>query len=138
MDWDEDYGDEFISFKDGTQADMTIYSPNRKVLYLEPNWSTLTEYINQWNKTRRKMKVFEILPHFKSPLAYDEIKTLDNIWLDMGARLYKAVLPFAKKGTKYIRIIKDANPIDKFDTWYTVFIYKPTHQKTLPKKKTGK
>jgi len=140
MEWDDEFGYEFLKFDSSNQQQIANWSPNKTILFLEPNWDTLDEYTNQWNKVRRRLVIKnQIESRLGTPFEHDKIKELQNTWLDLGARLYKALLPFAIKKQKYIKIIKDSNPNDKFDTWYNVQAYKPSFQaKVKPKTKSGK
>lgn len=138
MKWDDDYGFEFVKFKPTSMLDTPNPSPNLFVIYIKPIWDTLSEYVNQWGKTRRKLMVKTISRSVESPLDNDSVNDVDNLWLDMGARLYKALLPFAKKAEKYLKVLKSVNPLDKFDTWYTATSYSFVIQKALPVKKAKK
>jgi len=137
--WDDDNFDlEFISFAKATQDDVALLSGNQTIMYVEVLWDTITDYTNTWNKKRKRVAVHKIERCINTPKTQDEVIPYE-LWLDMGARLFKEIKKHADKKPKYLRIIKDSNPLDKFDTWYHSYPYKLVKQEkitSLTKKKS--
>lgn len=69
-----------------------------------------------------------------TPYSEDRIIPHDDLWLDMGARLFRVMKEAKEKKYRYIMLTKTTNPMDKFDTWYNVCEYKMQKQTKLTKK----
>lgn len=144
MSWDDDdFGNEYAKFVRATALDdIGQYDGNVDVLHCEVLYNTLKDYTSQWNKKRKKAEVNPITVHFGTPYDQDIVHYDGGIWLDMGARLFKAVKKAKQENWKYIRIMKISNPNDKFDVQYYVSNYKLLVQskidKELPKKTVKK
>ena len=133
MSWSDDgYDDEFISFQETTYNDVIEPSPNKRIIYVRVFWTDIKDYVNQWNKNRKKVRVHKITRCQGTPFDSDFEVDYD-LWLDLGARLFRELkrLQGTKPRPKYIRVVKDMNPLDKFDTWYHAEPYKLQKQKIL-------
>jgi hypothetical protein len=135
---DDDFGQEFIKFRESNQFNCVSHSPNTTVLFIRPDYSSILPYENQWRKKRKKIRVQEIRIMAGTPNIEDQIISDGDVWLDMGARLYKAVKEAFKNKWDCIQLVKRSNPMDKFDVWYAVNEYKIQKQKTIPKKTSAK
>lgn len=130
MSWDDnDFGMEYAKFTKATILDDTLATDDSEVLYCQVLWDTIEKYKNNWNKNRMKVRVNPIRLCRNTPYASDEVDEKENLWLDMGARLYGELKKLADKRPKYIKILKESNPRDKFDTWYKAREYKLVEQK---------
>lgn len=126
MSWEDDnFGSEFIKFRQTVKMDnfFSTVSPNHFVIYIKPIYDSIVDYENAWRKKRKKIRVREIILAQKEELS-DDISRNENLWLDMGARLFNCLKEHAIKKTKYLVITKSINPLDKFDTWYEAKEYK--------------
>ena len=133
MSWeDEDYGHEFANFKEASFADNPFdYDGQVTVLYCEILYDTLNDYINRWNKNRKKVRINNIVLAAGTPYDSDFVRSDGIIWLDMGARLFNAVKKAKDNKWSTVKILKISNPKDKFDVQYYISEYKLKEQKTL-------
>lgn len=132
MSWDDDtYCVEFAKFVPADQPDQLMYEGNLDVLYCEVLYNTLEDYTSQWNKQRKRVQVRVIARCEYTPRKSDYVDYNGIIYLDMGARLFRAIRSAKEKKFRYVKIIKHSNPRDKFDTHYFVSEYKLKEQKTL-------
>ena len=132
MSWDDDdYGNEFAKFREASIMDYADADSNTFVLYCEILYETLKDYISRWNKKRKKVQVYNIILAFGTPYDSDTVDLNDGIYLDLGARLYKAIKQAQSEKWKYVKIIKITNPNDKFDVHYYVSEYKLKVQKAI-------
>lgn len=142
MTWDDsDFGIEYAKFEKATLLDSAMTTENTYVLYCEILWDTIDDYTNQWNKKRKKVRVNPIILSDRTPYISDEVRLNENLYLDMGSRLFSCLKELAKKKPKYVKIIKEINPRNKFDVDYTATSYKLKIQKDLAsntKKKAAK
>jgi hypothetical protein len=135
MTWEDDTFDiEYASFQKATNDDVALLSPNQTVGYFRIHWDSVQDYVNTWNKKRKRVMVNKIDRYPEGLRRNDDINEYD-LWLDMGARLFKELKKHAPNKPKYLRIIKDSNPLDKFDTWYHAYVYKLVKFKTVTPKK---
>lgn len=135
MSWeDDDFGIEYAKFVKATLLDDSLCTENTDVLYAEILWDTIDDYTNQWNKNRKKVRINPITLSDRTPYESDIVHVNENLWLDMGSRLFNALKVHANKKPKYVKILKDSNPRDKFDVQYNVIPYKLKIQKTIKKK----
>lgn len=132
---DEEFGKEFAKFNPADISDSTLYEGNISVIYCKPDYKSIVEITNQWNKRRKQIAIYPIRRAFNTPYESDEIMNNSNLFLDMGARLYNAMKEANMKNYKYIKILKIASPVDKFDVQYYATEYKLITQKKLS---TGK
>lgn len=141
MSWEDvDFGVEFFKIDKVDIENQPLYDDQVFSAYIEPFYDTLTDYQNNWNKKRKRMRVYEIRRAFNTPYVADVVVSNDMLWLDMGARLFNAIKPFAMKKTKYLHIMKLVGKRSKFDVQYHVSEYKLQKQKKIdePSKKTKK
>jgi len=137
--WDDnDFGTEFLKFQELDIGLAQLYDSNTTVIFIEPFYDTLVSYTNSWNKKRKKMRVHKINRHINTPFDSDEVEFNDNLYLDMGARLFNCIREHAKKGTKYLRILKFTGNKSRFDVTYAATEYKLSKQKKLPTQKVKK
>lgn len=106
------------------------------LLYCQPDWDSIEEYTNDWNKQRRRIYVYEIMTVENSNRTSDKMIDIP-LHLDMGARLFNAMKLLAKKKPKFVKILKLSNPRDKFDVMYYVdeYNFKTQEKITKPKPK---
>ncbi len=117
-DWDDDnYGQEFYKFEK-TETEFDSIYEDYAVGYLKIYWDSITEFTNQWNKRRKRVRVEEIRRAKNTPSKDDQVIPNPNLWLDMGSRLYNEVRKYASKKPRYLRILKVNNPNNKFDVVY--------------------
>jgi hypothetical protein len=139
MSWDDDdFEIEYAKFKKADLSDDAMCTHNTHVLYCEVLWNTIDDYRNQWNKKRKKVRVNPIILAKNTPREDDFVDIIDNLYLDMGSRLFTAMKKVADKKPKYVKILKEIDPNDKFDVRYEVFQYKLSIQKQITKSKAKK
>lgn len=140
MSWDDDsFGNEYVKFSgnDGDVlttdifSDHTVYSIVGRIY-----WDTIEDYVNVWNKQRKKVRFDYVRRCINTPYNSDEVIENPNLYLDMGARLYNEIRKHREKKPKFVQINKYENPRDKFDTWYIVMPYKFVAQKKVSTSKT--
>lgn len=131
---DDDFGQEYIKFRQSNQFNCANPSPNLFVLFLKPDYSSIISYENDWRKKRKRVRVQEIRIMAGTPYTEDLISDNSNLWLDMGARLYQVIKKCYKEKWTFIQVIKSTNAMDKFDVWYDAFQYKIQKQTKITKK----
>ena len=133
MSWDDDdFGNEYAKFRFANPSDsVDSFDGNIHVLYCEILYDTIKDYTSNWNKARKKVQVYIINRCALTPRNRDDVEYKEGIWLDMGARLYKAVKGAYQNKWKYVKIVKISNPNDKFDVEYYVSEYKLVVQSKL-------
>jgi len=137
--WEDDsFGIEYAKFVKADLSDTSLYDDNVDVLYCKPDYESITSYINQWNKSRKRISIKRIKRSFNTPLDSDMILEDGNLHLDMGARLYNTMKSAYGMKWKYLKILKISNPNDKFDVHYYTSEYKLVITKKLTAKKTKK
>jgi len=133
---DDDFGMEYFKFHPATHTVASLYDDNVEVGYLKIFCDTIEPYINLWNKKRKKVRVQEIRSIVDTPYTSDSIIPSDNLWLDMGARLFNTIKGFCvNKKVVTLRIIKIKGNKSKFDVTYFADEYKMTTQKSVASKK---
>lgn len=132
---DMEFGKEFAKFNPADITDSTLYDGNTSVIYCKPKYDSIKEITNQWNKRRKQISIQIIRRASNTPFENDEIMSTNHLFLDMGARLYNAMREASSNNYKYIKILKIASPVDKFDVQYYTSEYKLFTQKKLS---TGK
>lgn len=139
MSWDDlDYGQEFAKFREANIDDDVLSTENTEVMYIQVLWDTIEKTKNMWNKNRMRVRVNPIRLCRRTPYSSDEVIEQPNLYLDMGARLYNELKKLADKKPKYVKIIRDLNPRDKFDTWYKATPYKLVIQEKSSNQKKSK
>ena len=135
---DDDFGIEYAKFKDADIQDSALYDDNLEVLYIEPLYSTIKNYTNLWNKRRKMIRVNTVELCDKTPYDSDVVVKNNNLYLDMGARLFNVVKKAKENNWKYVKILKTSNPVDVFDTHYYISEYKLKNQQKVSDKKPTK
>lgn len=123
--FDDEFFLEYAKFDKALGEDTILYGNDSYVLYCKPNYATLKEITNQWNKQRFRIIIQKI--KILQGLA-DEISE-EKYALDMGKRLLRSIREHAISGTKYLKILRLGL---KFDTEYYVSEYKPKIKAVLP------
>lgn len=135
MSWDDDdFCVEYAKFREAKLTDNIVlsdYDDDVSVLYCEPFYKTLMDYDNRWNKRRKKLRVFPISISNGTPHKEDTIDMNENIWLDMGARLFNQMKEARKNKWKYVKILRIASRTDKFDVSFYASQYKLKVQKNI-------
>jgi len=134
---DDDFGVEFAIFTDAPYEEQLLYNEKVSVLYVRPYYESITDYINAWNKRRKRIKIDLIRLCKDTPYESDEVLEPSNTCLDMGARLFNAMKQARAKKWDYVKIIKLSGK-DKFDVTYYVEQYKLQTQKKLTDTKKTK
>lgn len=135
MSWDDnDFGVEYAKFTKAYIDDDPLCTEDTTVLYCKVHWNTITDYVNSWNKKRKKVRIERILLCKNTPYDEDKIEENDNLWLDMGSRLFNCLKNLKSDKPSCVKIIKNSNPRDRFDTWYVAGNYKLSKQAKISKK----
>ena len=135
---DDDFGQEFIKFQVADKLESELYDNEVSVIYIKPDYNSIKSYVNQWNKNRKKIQVDTIRRCINTPYDSDEIIDGNNVFLDMGARLFNTIKSHATTGTDYLKVLKISNPNDKFDVQYYASTYKLVVQKKVATKSKKK
>lgn len=127
---------EIIKFDDPIDGESILFDDVFTV-YIQPDWNSLEEFVNLWNKKRHRIKCNKIKVYPKGIKVAPEVDKNITYHLDIGKRLLKALKEKSKDKPKYIKILRVGKG---FDTIYYVEEYKfPASQtKTTPKKQTKK
>jgi hypothetical protein len=138
MSWeDDDFGQEFYKIEE-TSAELDSLYENAKYGAMEVFWKTIQDFTNAWNKKRKRVRVQKVRVCKGTPHERDEVISNDNLYLDMGARLFNAVKKLAKKHPRFIKVVKITNPANKFDVQYYAEPYKLVVKKQIPVEKNKK
>ena len=137
--WEDDsFGVEYAKFKKADLDDSALYDDNVDVLYCKPDYESIANYVNTWNKQRKRIEIKRIIRCFNTPYQSDTIEADGNLCLDMGSRLYNAMKLANGYKWKHLKILKISNPRDKFDVHYYTSEYKLQKQDKLTDKKKAK
>ena len=142
MSWDDDeFGLEYAKFREANMLDSIIlsdYDGKVSVLYCEPLYNTLDDYENRWGKKRKKLRVYPIKIANGTAYKSDQIDYNENIWLDMGSRLFNQMKEAKRNKWKYVKIMRIASLTDKFDVEFYATKYNIKTQKTSDDPKVKK
>lgn len=124
---------EFAKFRDliynAEPMEYEVYDiKSTSVLYCVPDYPSIEDYVTQWGKNRKRIKVHIIRLACLCIFENDEVDKNTLYHLDMGARLFNAMKTAYENKWKFVKIIRIGNPRDKFDVQYHVSEYKLVKQ----------